>query len=210
MLTRPSGVCHTAVLMLGCLLLASCAHMDSSEQVVTVSIDPVVVMPKQVSYLTRDRGQGLIAIMIYYHPFPVAEKLEENHVDMGEILVEEMRTALGHKSGIRVVDHDADLVMHLTIDRYGFFPCYGLSQKMMVLLEMETKVTRHEGKLFYSDPNRETGSGDMIRNIEEYFTDPSVLQMAFHQVAAQAAADQAKLLAYHAGQLTLQAAQRSN
>ena len=198
-----------------CALLAACGHKnekdeppDPMQKVSTVSVDPLVVMPASVHYFSNGQAWGgaiggLIggAIASAFTPSdPIRARLDEKHVDMGAILVEEMRAALARQSRLRLVDHDADGVISFEIKDYGFHADGAFSGKMKVLLNIETKVRDRKGEVLFSDTDRETNQDDTRHSMSDYFDNLPLLNAAFHQVAAQAAADQSNSMLNSAGE----------
>ncbi len=198
-----------------CALLAACGHKnekdeppDPMQKISTVSVDPLVVMPASVHYVSASQAWGAAlggvvggAIVGAFMPNdPIRSKLDEKHVDMGAILVEEMRAALARQSRLRLVDRDADAVVSFEIKDYGFNTDSVLSGRMKVLLNIETKVRDRKGEVLFSDTDRETNQDDTRHSMSDYFDNLPLLNSAFHQVAAQAAADQSNSMLNSAGE----------
>jgi len=188
--------------VVACAGLFACAHNGDKQAanpldaIRTISIDPLVVMPDSLHYVSNGQvwgraiGGGLgAAIAQSASPsHSVRAELEENHIDMAAILIEEVRVALAKQHRFRVVEANADAVLSFTVEEYGFHVAGPFSSKMKVLLDVKSKLISKHGQQVFDDSGSETNEDDTRHSMAEYFDDLRFLLAAFHQVAAAAAA----------------------
>jgi hypothetical protein len=125
-------------------------------------------------------------------------KVEERHLDMGAILVEEMRKALAQQKDVRVVDRpeDATYVVSLKIKKYGF-------EGGPVVLGMDMSFGSKGGVELFSDSVEKTDGNNSRHALAQYAQDPASIDPVFRSVAAKAAAAEMGDVSYRLGQLSL-------
>lgn len=199
--------------------IAACAHDAKQGEAVravrTISIDPQVVLPDRVHYVSA--GQvwagallagvggvigGLVAAGVGAASAPehsIALALEKQGINVDAIFVEEMRTALARQTRFRVVEGNADAVMSYKVRDYGFHVAGAFTTKMKVLLKVESSLTgRSEQPIFRAGAGAWNGETTRF-TMDEFFADRSRLLAAFHEVAAMVAAKEVNALLRRSG-----------
>lgn len=202
---RGAAIRRTAV-FLACIALTSCAHEGKPRpagmlELQTISINPDVVMPDSVSYMSAGQlwGQSagstiggvagaVVGSAIASADTPqvaIKSRLDENHIDVGAITVDELRKALGKQGRFKVVDQDsADAIASIEIKEYGFKVAGPFRTNMHVLIRAVVTVTGKDGKVLY---HRNVGGHNTEAttfSMDEFLATPSNMDKAFRETAA--------------------------
>lgn len=220
MFVSANGARRALLAALACLL-AACASTgaEKPDAPLTIAVDPKVEMTTAY-YVTPGEALGQAigmgvggvvggivggAIASGHAPqFSFDDKLAENHIDVGAILVEEMRKALAQQKGLQVVDDpsQAQLVMTLKVVKLGFESRGSGGGQMF--LGIEHTVSGAAGQ--FSDNTEKSYHGH--RNMEGYLKDPPLLASVFHQLAREAATAEMGDVNYRLAQYRLRLAEQ--
>lgn len=213
------AVIRRVAAFLACVALASCAHGGKPRpagmrDVQTIAINPDVIMPDSISYLSAGQlwGQsvgstvggvvgGAVGAAIASTGEPqvaIKSKLEENHIDVGAILVDELRKALEKQGRFKVVDQDsADAIISIEVKDYGFKVAGPFRTNMHVLVKGSVTATAKDGKVLYTRKVSGHNTDATTHSIDDFLATPSNMDAAFRETASLIGKATAKSMAGH-------------
>ena len=112
--------------------------------------------------------------------------LNQNHIDIPSMLVEQMRSALGRSGRFSVVDGGADAMLSVAMSNYGLAVRSGFTNKLSAVLRFKVTLTDKNGQVVYLGEFSERNAESTRFSPEELKEDPERIGAAFTDTASRA------------------------